>query len=125
MRKCVEQLTDGQSDLALKTIETWLNLLSGEAETRLERAWFLPKLMSDPETVLCDAEGRFGFACATIEELISSQQFRERMRSRTKVRRVQGWLGYCWWDLFQDANARVTIRRYKACGQVIRNALFG
>jgi ribosomal protein S27AE len=120
MRKCVEQLTNGQSDRALRTIETWMNRLSGEAETRLERAWFLPKLMSDPETVLCDAEGKFGFACTTIDELISSQQFRERMRSHTKVRRVQGWLGYFWWELYQDANARVAIRLCKACGQVIR-----
>lgn len=121
MHKCIEELTDGQFDHALRTIETWMNRLSGETETRLERAWFLPKLMSDPDTVLCDAEGKFGFACTTIEELISSQQFRERMRSHTKVRRVQGWLGYFWWELYQDATARVTIRLCKSCGQVIRN----
>lgn len=120
MHTCVKDLADGQFDRALRTIETWMNRLSGEAETRLERAWLLPKLMSDPETVLFEAEGRFGFACTTIDELINSEQFRERMRRHTTVRRVHGWLGYFWWELYQDVKAHVTIRLCKACGQVIR-----
>lgn len=97
-----------------------MNHLTGKTEARLEKAWFLPKLMSNPDATLCGAEGKFNIACATIDELICMQQFRELMRSHTKVRRVQGWLGYFWWEFYQDVKARVSVRLCKACGQMIR-----
>ncbi|HEY7343327.1 MAG TPA: hypothetical protein VH591_20820 [Ktedonobacterales bacterium] len=120
MRTCVKELAEGQIERALRTIEIWVNRLSGETETRLERAWFLPKLLCDPERTLFEAEGKFDIACATIDELICTQRFRELMRGQTKVVRVQGWLGYFWWELYQDVKARVSVRLCKGCGQVIR-----
>jgi hypothetical protein len=120
MRKCVEELTAGQFERACRTVEVWVNRLSGEVDASLDHAWFRPKLMTDAEMALFEVEARFGIACATVEELLSRKKFRQLLREQTKVRRVQGWLGYFWWEFYQDITTRVSVRLCNACGSVIR-----
>jgi hypothetical protein len=120
MRKCVEDIAERRDNRAMQVIEGWMNHLSGEGDGPLDRAWFLPRLFADPDVALYDVEGKFGIAAATVQELVSLPEFHNKMQDRARVRRVQGWLGYFWWELYQDMIGRVPVRFCQACGQMIR-----
>ncbi len=120
MKTCIKKIAQGQRDEAKRRAETWVNRLSGEAETTLERAWFMPKAWTNPDSVLFDVEGKFNLVFDDLDDLIRSKQFQEILKKPVKVRRVQGWLGYFWWELYQDIVTNVTIRFCRQCGNILR-----
>ena len=120
MRTCIKNLEQGQRDEARRRAEVWVNRLTGEAETSLERSWFMPKVWTDPESVLVEVEGKFNLPFDDLDMLIQSKEFLEILKRPVKVRRVQGWLGYFWWELYQDIITNVTIRFCTQCGNILR-----
>ena len=120
MRACIRDLTSGDRTRAMHTIETWVQRLTGEAEVLLWHAWVLPKLTGDIDSLLWDVEGEFGISAPSWSELQRSPEFKKKLLELVKVRRVQGWLGYFWWEFYQDVMERTSVRLCQSCGAVIR-----
>jgi hypothetical protein len=120
MRQCIARAATGSRSKAERAAEGWVQKLSGEAESTLEKAWLLPRLMVDVQAALSDVAGRFGLAAAALPALAATPVFQELMATPLKVRRVHGWLGYFWWELLQDLRDDMTLRACERCGQIIR-----
>lgn len=120
MKKCIKRVAEGQRDEAIRISETWVNSLTGEAEAELYRAWFMPKAWTDTDMAFIDTCERFGLDFPDLDTLVCSKRFQEIMSSKIMVRRVQGWLGYFWWELYQDIITEVTLRFCRQCGNILR-----
>ncbi len=120
MSSCIRKVDQGQREEARKIAALWVNQLTGEAETSLECAWFLPRVWTDPDGALVDATERFDLECHDLDELAQSRRFQEILRQPVRVRQVQGWLGYFWWELYQDIVGNVALRCCRQCGHLLR-----
>ena len=120
MSGCIRKIDQGQREEARKIAAMWVNRLTGEAEASLELAWFLPKVWTDPDSILADVEGKFNLAYHDLDELVQSRHFQKILRQPVKVRQVQGWLGYFWWELYQDIVENVALRCCRQCGRLLR-----
>lgn len=127
MKSCLNDLNDGKDyQQVLQVAESWVNRLTEEVTTTIEAGWFMPKLVDNPSTAIFEVEIRFNIATQTMDvnksmvELEKSEHFWEEMNSSMKVRRTQSWLGYFWWEFYQDLKANVTIRLCQRCGNIIR-----
>lgn len=120
MQSCIRKVDQGQREDARKVAEMWVNRLTGEAETTLELAWFWPKIWTDPDGVLVDVEGKYNLAYADLDELMQSRPFLDILSQPIRVRQVQGWLGYFWWELYQDIIGNVALRYCRQCGRLLR-----
>jgi len=120
MRHRVHDLNEGRQTKALRTIETWVERLTGEAVAPIEKAWFLPKWAENIDGALAEVEGHFGIPAENLTDLVRSSEFRKHMEAWMPVRRTQGWLGYLWWDLYQDMQTSMSVRFCQHCGNVIR-----
>jgi hypothetical protein len=119
-RGCIGKLEKGLRHEVLREVESIVHRLTGEGEALFERAWFFPKVFAMPEeTFLFEIEGKFAIAATNINELLHQKQFTQRLRTWTNVRRVQGWLGYFWWEFYQDVMAHTTLCFCKNCGNIL------
>lgn len=119
MSKCIQQYESGNRDESIQVAETWVQRLVGTSHSSLEQAWFLPKLMVDINAALMDVEGKFNISSSSLEDLLSTE-FRKLLLERVPVQRVTGWLGYFWWELYQDLEARIALHFCNRCGSLIR-----
>ncbi len=120
MRRYVDELRDGRYEKILRETEGWVSLFTGEVQAPLGKAWFMPKVLVNPEGALLEVEGWFDIAADTLEELVRSTRFQQLERTPVKVRQVRGWLGYFWWEFYCDLSRHVTILLCQNCGRVIR-----
>ncbi len=75
----------------------------GEARASSEQAWLLPKLVTDVNDALYEVKGKYDIDAETSEELMQSESYSRLKNDMIGVRRVYGWLGYFWWELYQDS----------------------
>jgi hypothetical protein len=117
---CITELNTGQYVKVLQETEAWVNRLTGEAHAPLERAWVWPKVLANTEGALLDVQGRYGIDAASIQELMETQEFQKIRYALIPVRRVQGWLGYFWWEFYQDLVNKIYVGNCKLCSSVLR-----
>src|SRR5437588_11011494 len=97
-----------------------VNRLTGEIQSTMIKAWFLPKLFAiDEQSLLTNIEGKFGIEAKTLDELRDRSDFAALLFSPYPVHWVQGWLGYFWWELYQDLKNAVPLRFCKQCGNIL------
>jgi len=120
LRQCIAALKNGHREKVMREAETWVGHLTHAVEAPWDRAWFFPRVVADPEGVLWDIEGRYGYIANTIQEFLASKCFHDLRQTTIRVQRVQGWLGYCWWEFYQDLMRHEHIGECKECGHVIR-----
>lgn len=121
LHECIRSLEQGEYRKVLREAESMVYRLTSEAESQLLRTWFLPKIAAGEENeILVASESQFNIVGQTIDELQKQDRFNEIVNMNTEVRRVQGWLGYFWWEFYQDMKANVRIRFCKNCGSIIR-----
>jgi hypothetical protein len=120
-RRCIHELNDGKIDNAIKEAETWLSMLTSMGKTSLWLSWFAPMAQANREEALFAVESRYGISATSMEELHQSKQFWQIMNSDVDVVVAYDWLGYMWWDFYQDLQEKVTVRCCEACGRVIRD----
>ena len=121
IKKCIKKIAEGQRDEAARIAETWVSRLTGEAETTLDRAWFMPKVWTNPDGAFVDACEKYDLKdLQDLDDLVYSKQFQQIMSKTVKVRRVQGWLGYFWWEIYQDIVNKITLRFCRQCGSILR-----
>jgi hypothetical protein len=121
LRRCIEALDTGKRRHrdVLREAETWVARLTGEVEVPLVQAWLMPKILANPKAALFEVKARYDLEADTVEELLASEAFAALRRERVSVRRIQGWLGYFWWEFYQDLVAHIPIGTCKACGNLI------
>jgi len=116
-KRCIE---DGDSAKAMKEAETWLSLFTSPGKTSIWHSWFAPMASANAQEALFALESQYNVLAATMEELYRSEQFRELMDRPVDVVIANDWLGYMWWDFYQDLQEKITIRCCQSCGRVIR-----
>ena len=119
MHQCIEVWKSGQTDQALQQAEQWVSRLTGEARSTLGKAWFWPKALANPEAALYEVYGLFGLSIENVEEALASETLRAELSRPVPVRRVHSWLGYFWWELYQDLKTGTSIGFCNHCGQII------
>ncbi len=120
MHRCVAAWCQDQRAQALHEVTLWVNKLTGQASSPLGKAWFEPKVSANPEGALYDVYGKFGLDFATVDDARQSASLQAKLRQTVPVVRAQSWLGYFWWELYQDFQAYSFVGHCKNCGEVIR-----
>jgi hypothetical protein len=120
LREVIGQLDRGDYAQAIRVIEGRVQQLTSEAEASIEKAWFLPKAARNIGGALVDLEGRFGIVADDLDRVRQTQEYKRRILAPMPVRRTLGWLGYFWWELYQDVKAHTLVAICKSCGNVIR-----
>ena len=119
MDQCIKAWQSGQKDQALRQAEQWVSRLTGEARSTLAKAWFWPKALANPTGALYEVYGKFGLKVESVEEALASEILRAELSSPVPVRRVHSWLGYFWWELYQDLKTGTSIGVCNHCGRII------
>lgn len=73
----------------------------------------------DEQALLTDMGGKFMLEAETLNELCGRSDVDDIPSAPIAVKWVLGWLGYFWWEFYQDLKNRVTLRLRKHCGDVI------
>ncbi len=119
MTRLVGLAESGQEEKAIRDAAEWLNRFSELAEGPLDKAWLLPKALVDAELTLCEVFANYEIEAPDLNELAKSEKLRELMSKKVPVQRVLGWVGYFWWEFYQDLQAGLSIRRCQQCGNVL------
>jgi hypothetical protein len=121
MRKCIEELSNGQKEKVLKKVASWKDRFLFEGETTIEKSWFFPKFLTFPRLsgLMLEIEGRFGIDMSDCKNPYSSEEFIKIMSTTIKIDRIYSWLGYFWWSFYNDISSNVNIRYCKNCGNII------
>jgi hypothetical protein len=118
MRACIKKRQAGDKEGALREAELWVSHLTAEAQTTVEKGWFLPKVMTDINDALYALKARYDIDVNSLKEVPASH-LRKMHQTPWQVRRVQDWLGYFWWEVYQDL-ACTTVGICEDCHNVIR-----
>ena len=119
-KRCIRDLQQGRSSKVMKEAETWLAALTSPGRSSIWHSWFAPMAMANKEGALIEVEYRYNLPANSIEELEQSEEFHRIMNRSVDVVVANDWLGYMWWDFYQDLREKITVRCCKACGRVIR-----
>ena len=120
MRRCILNWEAGRRHEALQEAQTWVSELTGEVETSMELAWFMPRVSGSIEVLLTDVSRIYGVNANNLDDLLNSEDFLINRQSVTKCTRAQGWLGYFWLELYADISDDVTVKFCRNCGRVMR-----
>lgn len=121
MRNLIGQIEFGGSDRqnAIQKAANWVNKFIGDGETTLGKAFILPRLITNIDSLLVDVQGRYGIEVSDIDELFKSDEFKQLFFEKIKIKRIYSWLGYFWWEFYKDISTNVNVRFCKNCGNVI------
>jgi hypothetical protein len=120
MHQCVTRWRTGQQATALQEAERWVSKLTGETPVPLSKAWFWPKALANPDGAPYEVKATFGIDVATGEQALVSAPLQAELRKPVPVRRVIDWLGYFWWELYQDFTTQIPVGYCTDCGNIIR-----
>lgn len=119
-KRCISELNENQSDRVIKEAETWLDVLTSVGKSFLWHSWFAPMAQANQEEALFAVESRYDISANSVDELFQSNRFGRIMNTSVDVIVAHDWLGYMWWDFYQDLREKTTIRCCEACGRIIR-----
>lgn len=119
MKDCIRKIEEKEIDEAIKEVERYINIFTGDTESFLDRAYMLPKALKNKETLLMEMQGRYGLDVKNFDELINCVKFKSLAATRVKIKRIYSWLGYFWWELYSDISTYKNIRFCANCGNII------
>lgn len=126
MRDCVNNMGSGEEAEALKEAERWFSHFSGRITSFQYLASFNPMRAAmarhGENEILFAVDGKFGVTAKSLEELRQNPKFVAIMNSSVQVTWLDGWLGYMWWEIYQDILEGVRVRPCDHCGRVLRGA---
>lgn len=102
MRRCISTWQDGQHRQALHDAEVWVNRFSCDIQASEEWAWLMPKLIANPNDALFAVKAKYDIDVESVQELVASHDYVKIRQRSVNVRRIYGWLGFFWWELYQD-----------------------
>lgn len=118
--RCIRELNEGKIAKVMKEAETWAGKFTSPGRSTIWYSWFAPMAMANEDGALIEVEYRYNLRPDSIEELNQSKKFKKVMNRPADVMVANDWLGYMWWDFYQDLREKLTVRCCEACGRVIR-----
>ncbi len=121
MRNLIRLMGKGgpEKQKAILKATNWLNVFVGNAETTIGKAFVLPRLIENTNAMLIDVEYRYGIEATSLKELFSLSKFEQLYFDRIKIKRIYSWLGYFWWQFYNDISENMNIRFCESCGNII------
>ena len=110
---------EDKSQKAFQEIERLVNIFVGDAESTLEKTFLLPRALKSKDALLFDVEYRYGIGAENLDELLKSKEFKSLITQKVKIKRIYSWLGYFWWELYNDISSNTNIRFCSKCGNII------
>ena len=101
----------------LQLIRNKVNLHVSNNVSSMKKSWFFPKFQNE-QLLLIEIQGRFGINLNSIEEVKPSEKLNGIANSRVNIKRVYSWLGFFWWELYQDLLNQNTVKFCSHCGQI-------
>jgi len=124
MRDCIDKYGQGEKAEALRESEHWVNAFSGRITSFHLFTWFLPlrdaTASQGEQEILFAVDNKHDISANSLEELVNYPRFVEEMKLREEAIWLDGWLGYMWWEIYQDIRDSVGIRPCAHCGNIIR-----
>jgi hypothetical protein len=119
MKDVLRKIGKKELSEAIKEVERYINIFTGSTEASLEKAYILPKAIENKDTLLMEMQGRYGLDVKDFDELINSVKFKSLATTKVNIKRIYSWLGYFWWELYNDILSYKNIRFCKNCGAII------
>ena len=91
----------------------------GDSETNIGKALIMPKLITNIDSLLMDVQGSYGIEVNNLSELFESDKFIKLSLEKVKIKRIYSWLGYLFWELYQDIVFHRNIKFCKYCSNII------
>lgn len=113
------ELSLKNKDLMVKIIRSEKTPYLSEISSTINRSWFMPKLYSKTTNILLEIQGKFSLEFKSKKEAMSSIKFMKKIRHNIVIKRIYGWIGYFWWEFYQDLIKKSTVKICKNCGTII------
>jgi hypothetical protein len=120
LRQCIADLENGQREQVLRVAQNWVGQLTCEVDAPWYQAWFRPRWAEKGDKVLWDINEWPDYGKEAMQKFLASEVFRNLTQKTIRVQRVQGWLGYFWWEFYQDLLVYTPVSTCEDCGWVIR-----
>lgn len=122
MRNLIKAIESGDDERkkAFQELERLVGIFVSDAESTLEKTFYLPRVTKNRDALLADVEFRYGTYAENLDELMDSYEFKKLITQRVKIKRIYSWLGYLWWQLHHDISSNTNIKFCKNCGNIIR-----
>jgi len=120
IKNCIHDVQEGRLAKVLKNVESWLSVFTTPGQIPIWYSWFAPLARENSDEALFAIESQYDISANSIEELYKSEKFCQVMNTKTSAIVAHDWVGYFWWDFYQDLKEMKTIRCCEACGQLIR-----
>jgi hypothetical protein len=122
LAQCITWWREGQSQRALDEAEQWVGRLTSVASALMEQAWFMPKFFANLRNVTAlttEVLAKYQIDTSSLPELLTDESFSSRRQQSIKVQRVSGWLGYVWWEFYQDLMTNTSPMWCEDCGSLL------
>ena len=113
------KLSINNKDAITRAVGSLVASFVSKTKSTISRSWFIPKLYSKITDELIEVQGKFNLEFNSTKEAISSIKLGKRIREKVDIKRIYGWIGYFWWEFYQDILKHTTIKFCKNCGQII------
>ena len=113
------KLSSKHRTFIIKLVQDKINSFISNTESSLTKSWFNPKLNFNENTLLSDVEFHLGLHFDSVGELEDSEELENKLNKKTRIKRAYSWLGYFWWEFYQDILRHTTIKFCENCGQII------
>ena len=124
MKYLIRKIEEKEIDEVTLEVKKYLNLFTRDTKSFLERTFFLPKAIYNKEALIIESKYKYGIDVKNFDELIESIEFKSLAARKVKIKRIYSWLGYFWWELYQDISSYRNIRFCKNCGNIITGGRF-
>lgn len=120
LRNYIKDLNNSYKKV-LQNTKNWVGKFISESQSTIEKSWFLPKLLNitNVNGILFDIEGKFNIDLGEIINPFESEEFKKLLLDKIPVQRIYSWVGYFWWEFYQDILSNINIRFCKNCGSII------
>lgn len=119
MRRYIEQYSKNK-EMDMQGIRNIINTFLIDIESSLMRCWFLPKFNYFKEDdLLEEIKYKFGLDFNNSEEAKKSKELEKIVNNRIPIKKAYSWLGYFWWEFYQDIIKYNTVKICNYCKGVI------
>jgi hypothetical protein len=107
-------------EVVIKEVEALLCNHLSDATTPFWLGWWLPKVLHNRDGALMDLEGRFGIQADSVQQAEQQPEFQRIMSKPLNVKRIIGWPGYFWWEIYKDISTLSRVQVCPYCGKILR-----
>jgi len=122
LAQCITWWREGQSQRALDEAKQWIGRFTSVASAPMEQAWFLPKFFTHLRNITAlttEVLAKYQIDTSNITGIFTNESLSSKRQQSIKVQRVSGWLGYVWWEFYQDLKNNASSIWCEDCGSLL------